>query len=59
MTQPEFDPVQHELDVARIQLRLARYALFDEVIDYFLDGQCSFDEAVAQYLHDSGDLEAA
>lgn len=55
MTQLEFDPTgdHEELALERLQLLIARVALFDELIDYHLDGQCSFDEAVAQYLHDS------
>ena len=56
MAQPEFDPVSHENFVSRrlveLQKAAARVAIFDEMIDYFHDGQCSFEEAVSQYLHD-------
>lgn len=53
----EFNAVEHELVVAKYQLRLARYALFDEVIDYALDGMCTREEAIAQFVHDDGELE--
>lgn len=53
----EFDPASHERQVRALHderlLRIARVALFDELIDYPLDGQCTFDEAVSQYLHDN------
>lgn len=56
MAQPEFDPVAHEARVAarlvELQKAAARVAIFDEMIDYHLAGDCTFDEAVAQYLHD-------
>jgi hypothetical protein len=56
MEQHEFNPEAHEEYVSRRLLearkQAARMAIFDEMIDYHLDGQCSFDEAVAQYLHD-------
>lgn len=52
----EFDPVQHEEFVSQrvleLQKKAARIAIFDEMIDYHLDGQCSFDEAVTQFRHD-------
>lgn len=56
MTQHEFDPIAHERLVRDLHderlLRIARVALFDEMIDYHLDGQCSFGEAISQYQHD-------
>jgi hypothetical protein len=48
----EFDPAQHEQDVADTYERLGKYALFDELVDYALDGHCSLDEAIAQFKHD-------
>lgn len=57
MGQHEFDPVAHEEFVSerlkKVRIQVARVALFDEMIDYHLDGQCSFDEAVSQFLHDA------
>lgn len=32
--------------------RLARLAMFDELIDMHLDGMCTLEEAVAQYKAD-------
>ncbi len=56
MTQHEFNPEAHEQFVSRrlleVRKQVARVAIFDEMIDYHLDGDCSFDEAIAQYLHD-------
>ena len=56
MPSPEFDPVVHEQRVnqrlVELQKTAARVAIFDELIDMHHDGQCSFDEAIAQYLHD-------
>ena len=56
MTQHEFDPEAHESFVSRrlveLQKSIARVAIFDEMIDYYHDGQCSFQEAIDQYLHD-------
>lgn len=57
MTRPEKIWDQESETLERYQLRLARIALFDELIDYALDGQCTFDEAVAQYLVDAADLQ--
>lgn len=55
MTRHEFDPDEHETFVsarlAKLRIQAARVALFDELIDYHLDGDCTFDEAVGQYLH--------
>lgn len=57
MSQPEFDPVAHEEFVRDLHessyRRIARVALFDEMIDFYHDGQCSFDEAVSQFQHDA------
>jgi hypothetical protein len=52
----EFNENQHEQFVTELHLWAARYALFDELIDYHLNGDCSFDEAVAQYKHDAAQL---
>lgn len=56
MAQHEFNPEAHESFVSRrileIQKQAARVAIFDELIDMHHDGMCSFDEAIAQYLHD-------
>lgn len=52
----EFNPEAHEEFVSTRLLELrksaARIAIFDELIDMHQDGMCSFDEAIAQYLHD-------
>lgn len=56
MAQHEFDPEQHEQFVSarltELHKAAARVAIFDEMIDYHLAGDCSFEEAIAQYLHD-------
>lgn len=52
MTQHEFDPEAHERRIAENYERLQRYALFDELIDFALDGVVTLDEAVSQYKHD-------
>lgn len=48
----EFDPVAHERDVSERFAQLGKYALFDELIDLHLDGQCTLEEAVSQFEHD-------
>lgn len=52
----EFNPEAHEEFVSRRLLEVrksaARLAIFDEMIDYHLDGTCTFEQAVEQYLHD-------
>jgi len=52
-----FDPERHEEFVSsrleKLRIQVARVALFDEMIDYHLDGDCSYDEAVTQFLHDA------
>lgn len=57
MEQHDFDPEAHEAFVserlARVRTSIARVALFDELIDYHLDGDCTFDQAVSQFLHDA------
>jgi len=57
MAQHEFNPEAHEEFVSKrlqhLRINLARTALFDELIDYHLDGDCTFDQAVSQYLHDA------
>lgn len=57
MSQLEFDPTgdHEELALARLQVMIARVAIFDELIDYHLDGTCTFDQAIEQYLHDLSD----
>lgn len=53
MTQPEgFDPEAHEAQVQASYERINKYALFDELIDFALDGVVTLDEAVAQFKHD-------
>jgi hypothetical protein len=56
MAQHEFDPAAHEIFVEtrleQLRVQAARMAIFDELIDYAIDGICTFDEAVTQYLHD-------
>lgn len=37
----------------KVALSVARVALFDETIDYYLYGYCSLGEAVEQYLLDA------
>ena len=63
MASPEFDPEAHEKFVRSLHAeqpenyaQLQRYALFDELIDFALDGVVTIDEAVAQYKHDAEDL---
>jgi len=53
----EFDPTAHDQQVSEAYLRLQRYALFDELIDYALDGVVELDEAIAQYKHDAAELD--
>lgn len=57
MAQHEFDPQAHEDFVSRrlekIRRDAARVALFDELIDYHLNGDCTFEQATAQFLHDA------
>jgi hypothetical protein len=48
----EFDPTAHERDVSERFAQLGKYALFDELIDMHLDGQCSLPEAIGQFEHD-------
>lgn len=55
MTQHEFDQPAHDKLVDEGYRRIARVALFDELIDMHHDGQCSYDEAVAQFLHDANE----
>lgn len=38
-------------------IRLAKIALFDEVIDLHLDGLITFEEAIEQYQEDIAQLE--
>lgn len=56
MAQHEFNPEAHEEFVSRRLLEVrksaARLAIFDEMIDYHLDGTCTFEQAIEQYLHD-------
>lgn len=53
----EFDPAAHDQQVSESYQRLQKYALFDELIDYALDGVVSLDEAVKQFKHDAAELE--
>lgn len=53
MTQPEFDQPAQDRLVDESYRRIARVALFDELIDMHHDGQCSLDEAVSQFVHDA------
>ena len=57
MTSPEFNQDQHDQTIEEGYRRIARVALFDELIDMHLDGQCSLEEAVAQYRHDAAEAE--
>jgi len=56
MAQHEFNPEAHEEFVSRRLLQArqaaARIAIFDEMIDYHLDGTCTFEQAIAQFRHD-------
>lgn len=52
----ELEPDQETASLADYRARLGKYALFDEVIDFALDGQCTLDEAVAQFQHDLHDI---
>lgn len=53
----EFDPAAHDQQIEQGYARLQKYALFDELIDYALDGVVSLDEAVKQFKHDAAELE--
>lgn len=52
-----FNPEQHEAEIAEKFARQARYDLFDELIDFALDGVVTLDEAVKQYKHDAEVME--
>jgi len=56
MTPRDFDPLAHEQMVRDLhdesKARLGRLALFEEMMTYVDQGQCTFDEAIAQYKHD-------
>lgn len=56
MAQHEFNPEAHEEWVSdrlkKIRIDAARVALFDEMIDYHLDGDCTFEQAMEQFHHD-------
>ncbi len=54
----EFDADKHEKGIKDGYARLAKYALFDEMIDYALDGMVTLDEAVIQYKHDLERMES-
>lgn len=49
----EFDQAEHDRVIEQGYRRIARVALFDELIDMHHQGMCSFDEAVQQFLHDA------
>lgn len=46
---PHEQTILDELTDLKIQLAIARVALFDELIDMHQNGVCSFDEAMDQY----------
>lgn len=53
----EFNPQKHEEFVSqrlqKIRRDAARTALFEELWSYVDAGQCTHDQAVAQFLHDA------
>lgn len=57
MSSPEFDQARHDEVVEEGYRRIARVALFDELIDMHHDGLCTFDQAVEQYRHDADRME--
>ena len=52
----EFDPTSHEQFVRGLHDErrgtLGKVALFEEVMTYVDRGDCTFEEAIAQYKHD-------
>lgn len=50
----EFDPEQHEADIAEKYRRLAKYDAFDKLVDMALDVECpvTMPEALAQFQED-------
>lgn len=56
LRQPNFDPDAHEAQVEEGLRRLAKYALFDEMVDYHLNGECTLAEALAQFEHDLAEM---
>lgn len=57
----EFDPQQHEEFVSQrlqdLHRGVARVALFEEMMTFVDNGDCTFDQAVEQYLHDAAEAE--
>lgn len=56
MAQHEFNPEAHEVFVSKrlleVRKQAARLAIFEEMMDYHDRGDCSFKEAIDQYLCD-------
>lgn len=56
MTQPEFDFEAHDERVNRrfleLQKTAGRVAIFDDIIDYYLDGDATYEEAIDQFKQD-------
>lgn len=50
----EFDPAQHETDIAEKYRRLAKFDAFDKLIDMALDPDCpvTMPEAIDQFRQD-------
>lgn len=56
MTPHEFDPNAHEQMVRQLHAesdaRIGRLALFEEMMVYVDNGDCTLEQAIAQYQHD-------
>lgn len=57
MERLEFDPEEHEKFVSRrleiARMKIARYALFDQMCDYYLNGDCTLEQAMIEFMHDA------
>lgn len=51
MSKP-FDQTSHESRANQASFRIARTALFDEIIDMALDGKTTREQAIAMFRHD-------
>lgn len=52
----ELDPGRESFVSERLEkLRIsaARVALFDELVDYYLDGVCTLEQSLIQFMHDA------
>jgi hypothetical protein len=49
---PEIDEGFVSKRLIEARKSVARIAIFDEMIDYHLEGMCTFEEAIEQFKHD-------